>query len=207
VSPGAEAEWTRPIRGIRVRLVAEKTRYRVNEPLRLRFEMQNVGKEALAITEPEFAPMISAPGSSPFRDFGEDEWVVTAEPLDARICILWAQQERLLRARELRLLRPGATHVAEILGTDHKQEAKQKEAKEALRDDHIRGPQQVKLPFAYADIPGKYRLQVRHGSTVPAEERLEVREMVKRLDRAGREWDGTGIVTPPIDIEIVHPKR
>jgi hypothetical protein len=69
-NPPDARSWSNPVDGLRFRLVATRTRWRVGEPISLVLEVQNAGAAPAVIQEPELLPMISPPGEQPWRKGG-----------------------------------------------------------------------------------------------------------------------------------------
>jgi hypothetical protein len=174
--------WSSTINGLRVRLVAPQTRYRVGETVRLVLEVQNVSDRALTIEEPGLSHSIRDPESA------RDGWAITSE-LKAGKGELRRVQHRVLwerkqRAGEFVKLRAGGTLRIEI-------EAARELSEKRLalrRKDEARKEQ---LYYPDASEPGVYELRA---SFRPSPRALD--------DESARGWPGQALKTPPVRIEI-----
>ena len=67
--------WSKPVDGLRVRLVPRRTYYRVGETVRLMLEIQNVSGSALLVEEPEMFQVTTDPTVKPHG------WAITSTKL------------------------------------------------------------------------------------------------------------------------------
>src|SRR5262249_41415601 len=68
--------WSAPVDGLRIRLMAPQTRYRVGDTVRLVLEIQNVSGSTLTLEKPRLSRFIDPPS------YGSRGWAITAEKLD-----------------------------------------------------------------------------------------------------------------------------
>lgn len=173
--------WSGTVGGLRVRLVAPQTHYRVNEAVRLTLEIQNVTTSAIAVEEPELDRYVTKPG----RQSG---WAITCEPVGDRPA-QWAKrgmmQELAKRDSTLSLLRPGRTLQIEIRIENGFRELRKRRELE-------KGERRVEeLHFADAEEPGVYELRA---TFAPDREARKI--------ASERDWPGQGLTTPPVRIEL-----
>jgi len=174
--------WSKPVEGLRARLVAKQTRYRAGDVVRLMLEIQNVSGSTLAIDEPKLYHYVAAP------DQRSSGWVITAERAQESVETLERGPKllELLKDRSaVRKLDAGATLRIEIAASSRLMEQlKQPEDKDE--------PRRQDLHFSDGDVPGVYELRVtyRRGS-----ERRKFRE-------GG--WNGESLTSPPVRIEILE---
>jgi hypothetical protein len=135
--------WSKPVEGLRVRLLAPQTRYRVGETIRLVLEIQNVSGGALVIEEPDLHRVVSGREA--------DGWAITSERRgkgrDRK------EVEELKRARDLRRLAAGATLRIEI---EARGGGEVKELEKLIEE----GPRRLDLHFPDGDVPGDYDFRV-----------------------------------------------
>jgi hypothetical protein len=178
--------WSKPVDGLRVRLVAQRARYRVGEAVRLTLEIQNVGDSVLVMEDPHLSRSISTPGDSSLG------WAITCERasesgrLDKRLHKVRKEIEELRRMRDLIRLAAGEILRIEI-HAEHGKLAEQK-MKKLLEDGE---PRQEDLRLSDADTPGVYELR----ATFRRDSR--VREVVHK-----RAWSGKALTSPPVRIEL-----
>jgi hypothetical protein len=179
------AAWGEAVVGLKARLLSRKTQYRTGEPVHLTLEIVNVSKETLVIEAPELMPLISYPGSHPYRR-RPYPWVITCEVPGRSVCILWAERETLRRVRELVRLRPGEVYRVEITATSHR-------AREEKEQERRAGElQRETVSFVGADSPGTYLL--RAAFATPGAGRKLGEGM----------WTGRKLQTPAVRIEVVR---
>src|SRR5262245_42397178 len=97
--------WSQPVDGLRVRLLAPRTRYRVGDAVRLALELQNVSGSPLVIEEPELWPAVFVRGVP-------ERWAISAERLGEARRVTVKRQCNL--PGPLRRLDAGATLRIEI---------------------------------------------------------------------------------------------
>lgn len=172
--------WSKPVDGIRVRLVAPQTRYRVGEEIRLVLEIQNVSGGTLAIEEPELYPLVSrqaTPG-----------WTITSKR-EGRHRAREEEDVLLKRLGALRRLAGGATLRVEITAKGG-EEMKQQEA---LAEDEE--PRRQELYFPDGDVPGVYQFRVTY-SRGPRGKAKVFRDLEEG-------WNPDLLESPPVRIELV----
>jgi hypothetical protein len=172
--------WSQTVDGLRVRLLAPRTRYRVGETVRLVLEIQNVSDKARAIDEPDLSPSIHDPRSAPAG------WSITSERR--------ADRDELRRDRRLvwvakkplsgvTLLGAGRTLRIEIdAGRDVIEKARAAREKDE--------PRKEELYYPDASEPGVYDLR----AAFTLGSRKEV------AHKGG--WPGQPLTTPPVRIEL-----
>src|SRR5262245_59529784 len=103
--PRETGGWSKPVDGLRVRLVARQRCFRVGDAVRLMLELQNVSDKPLEIEDPELWPSISGSGRSGWAIIGQkrDRQLREHEVIDQ-----WKGASTSTR------LRPGATLRIEI---------------------------------------------------------------------------------------------
>jgi hypothetical protein len=173
--------WSQTIDGLRVRLLAPRTRYRVGETVRLVLEIQNVSDRQRAIEEPHLSHAIQDPRSAP------GGWAITSERRAdkegwrrRRGRELWDEAKR---SPERTKLPAGQTLRIEIEATD---ELRYKKLVEREKDE----PRKEELYYPDASGPGVYDLRA---TFTPETRRRRVRE-------GG--WPGQPLTTPPVRIEL-----
>jgi hypothetical protein len=173
--------WSKPVDGLRVRLLAHKKSYRVGETVRLTLEIQNVGDSRLVLEEPHLSRSIDAPGQS----FG---WAITCESARDSGRADERALDRIRKIQPMRdLVRMSAGEILriEILA---KHGDRQLEKLKLLADDE---PRQEELYFSEADAPGVY----------------ELRATFRRSPRVWREtnkraWSAPALTSPPVRIAL-----
>jgi hypothetical protein len=175
--------WSKPIDGVRARLVSAKDKYKVGEPIVLKLELENVSDRKRVITEPDLMPVISYPGSHPYEKH-RFTWIITGEVPGRQVAILWATRETVHRTPSLRPLKPGEIHRLEITATAQVKERGPNRPKKAG------DPQRVNVQFVGGNQPGIYLLRTGHRP--------------QPMERPGADvWESAGIEVPMIQIEIV----
>jgi len=168
--------WSKPVDGLRVRLLSPQTRYRVGDAVRLVLEIQNVSGSDLAIEEPHLHGSISGRAAA--------GWSIVGERDGREGCPREAALEKLLESA-WHNLEAGRTLRIEIAATGG--EAKELK-KELLRDEDE--PRRQDLYFPDGDRAGVYVLRV---AFTPERGREVVR-------RGG--WGAKSLVSPPVRIEL-----
>jgi hypothetical protein len=168
--------WSKPVDGLRVRLIAPQTRYRVGDTVRLVLEIQNVSGSALAFEEPYLGWSIS--------DRAAAGWSITCERHGRNACPREAFKE-LKRLSEWRKLPAGRTLRVEITAKAELEEKKLERARGEDESCH------QELSFPDGDTAGVCVLRARF---TPEQERR--REVI----RGG--WGANSLVSPPVRIEL-----
>jgi hypothetical protein len=179
----ADVGWSKPVDGLRVRMVAHKASYRVGETIRLTLEIQNVRDTAMAIEDPYLSGMVRDPAST------QSGWSVTCEK---RVECLHNPHERFKMLEELKrvdsytLLAAGEKLRIEVRAQGGRLlEARKERARR-------RGePIQARLYLSDADEPGVYEFRL----TFRRDERLRERVLTKG-------WYGDAVTSPPVTIEL-----
>src|SRR5262245_27386627 len=176
--PADNQGWSKPVDGLRVRLIAHRTRYRAGESVRLLLEIQNVSGSGMTIEEPDLSPIVSASA--------EAGWSITYSRLGRadREC---EKIMRMKRESALRKFAAGATLRVEI--TTH---AGGMLAEKEKKSDSDEEPRRQDVFFSQVDTPGVYELRATFS---PRERRGEV-------DVKGGRWGKNSLTSPPVRIEI-----
>jgi hypothetical protein len=174
--------WSRPVDGLRVRLVAHSMRYRLGETVRLTLEIQNVGTSVVAIEDPRLSRSISTPRNSSLG------WAITCERASES-----GRSDRHLRdeIKPLRTVR-GVVRLAagETLRIEihAKHGSREQESLKLLEEGE---PRQENLYFSGAAAPGRYELR--------ASFRHDPRQREEVIKQA---WSGKALTSPPVRIEL-----
>src|SRR5687767_2931696 len=110
--PAESNPWSKPVDGLRIRLVAKQGRYRAGHTVRLVMEIQNVRGTAMSTEEPYLSSRISPPDEKPLG------WAITAEKMEKegrkRDCRDRKCCDEAKRCSAFTLLGPGETIRFEI---------------------------------------------------------------------------------------------
>lgn len=187
-TPSPPGTWSKPVEGLRIRLLSAKEKYRVGESLVLTLEVQNVSKGPLLLETPQVMPVISYPGSNPFGK-GTFPWVITCEVPNAATCILWSRRQALRSASDLNRLAPGETLRLRIDTLPMNKEF------EADRIRKAGEPVRVQAHFVGTNFPAVYLLRTtfRRGD----------KEAIRDDGTGPRHWTGKLLEAPVVRIEVI----
>ena len=215
----AVGDWSQPAGGLRVRLISAKAAYATGEALSLRLEIQNVTKGTIAFAEADLQPQLTLPGAPIYEKGSEYAWQITAEPVGAKIHILWATQVRQRMMPRARFVRPGATHAVEITAPV-RMERQDKLLKRLEPLDEPPRPQKATLYFGLGLVdPGEYRIRASFDrARDPAHVAVEGRTVKTQRSKGGggwayavkeevSPWRADKLDSPPITLRIVEPKE
>ena len=172
--------WSKPVDGLRVRLVAHGTRYRLGDTVRLTLEIQNVSNSELFLDDPHLRHTVS-----PSAPRG---WAITgvrAAGSGQREKSLHKQLAEVGRRLDAVRLRPGQTHRIEIHAATGLHEAKME-----LLDEGQ--PRRQDTYFSDAHAPGLYELR--------ATFRREARKWGSAVKKGW--WPGDTLESLPVRIEL-----
>lgn len=180
----ATGGWSETVGGLRVRLVANQTAFRLDEAVQLVMEIQNVTTSAIEIEEPYLAHYVATP------DNETRGWALTCErEVDPSIkCRLVRERVRMkqdvMRISSVTLLGAGKTMQIDVtIQNDRRGDEKERELKEGER-------RAARLRFDDADWPGFYEL------------RATFTRDFRRNSLRENGWQGESLKTPPVRIEL-----
>jgi hypothetical protein len=152
--PYAQYAWSKPVNGLRGRLVPLQQTFGEKETIKFRLQFQNVTDKKMVIVSPRLMPMIAPPDNHPFGGVAFDV-VLTAQPVNGRVSIFWGQRAVLQSARDVSSLPPRG-----ILQIDIQCPLKLREKKNKPTN-YLPGRKIIKLeqemPFVLRDA-GKYEI-------------------------------------------------
>lgn len=199
---GGVPTWGPAVGGLRARLIADRRRYPVGDPIILILEIQNVSGQAILLTAPHLMPSIDMPDEEhrrrqlqPIR-LSDYNTFITAEPVGDGEFL----HQQLLEVEEMVLrspvrLQPNGVFTMIVRSGDV--EMKDQLQRLAERIEATPQPRRTSATHWFEGQAGRYRLVVKVTLPPPGGERL--RGDPRNVD-AGR-WRGT-LTTPPIIVEI-----
>jgi hypothetical protein len=182
----ADRDWSAPADGVRARLTTAQARYRVGESVRLTLELQEVGGRDRRLDPPRLMPVISYPGSHPYREH-DFPWVVSCDRDGGNPKVFWNRRQTARTLDHNVRLARGGTYRVEITalpaGTEPPPDRPMKEGE----------PRRETVEFMAAREPGTYRLRATF--TRPA-------EPDRRPGPA--DWTARRLRTPDVRVEVVE---
>ena len=187
--------WSKPINGIRARLVATKTEFTHTQPASLMM-FQNVSDKPVQLPGGvRVMPMLTPKNDHPYgkkHDYNAAVWMT--QP-NTEVHILWALQAQVRLLHQEIIIGPGDLYMAIINIKPHQEQELMKEMRAADLPNDI---QRDTARLAYRGL-GKYVLEAVWNPAGLAKKNGVQKDL--------EQWKGKQIVFPPIEVLIVKERK
>jgi hypothetical protein len=176
-----ECSWGPIADCVRLRLVVERKRVTVREPIRMRVEFENLAPHPVVLLRPKVLPIITREGDQPYGSKHGRNTIITAEETSGKHTLIrWNERALPPVSNELKILQPGARETITIEGVGQPLAAGDRPM--GMRGAAHSDTRSVAAEFAYAHCHGTFRMVASYTADDPAAWRGSLRSQPVQIE-------------------------